>query len=50
MRREERERDVMLYPPTDGGGLTISGNFKSFEGPVLKFRVSRKRRASYLNE
>jgi hypothetical protein len=37
-------------PPTDGGGLTISGNLKSFEGPVLKCRGSRERRALYLNE
>ena len=37
-------------PPTDGGGLTISGNLKSFEGPVLKFRGSTERRALYLNE
>jgi hypothetical protein len=37
-------------PPKDDGGLTISGNLKSFEGPVLKCRDSRKRRAFYLNE
>ena len=34
----------------DDGGFTISENLKSFEGPVLKCRGSRKRRASYLNE
>jgi hypothetical protein len=27
-----------LYPPTDGGDLTISGNLKSFKGPVLNCR------------
>ncbi len=27
---------VCVYVPTDGKGLTISGNSKSFEGPVLK--------------
>jgi hypothetical protein len=37
-------------PPTDGGGLTISGYLKSFEGPVLKCRGSREYRALYLNE
>jgi hypothetical protein len=36
--------------PTDGRGFTISGNLKSFEGPILKCRGSRKRRASYLNK
>ena len=30
----------LLFPPTDGGGLTISGDLKSFEGPVLKCRDS----------
>jgi hypothetical protein len=40
----------LLFPPTDGGGLTISGNLKSFEGPVLKCRGSTERRALYLNE
>ncbi len=29
------------HPPKDGGGLTISGNLKSFEGPILNCRVSR---------
>ena len=37
-------------PPTDGGGLTISGNLKSFEGPVLKCRVSTEHRTLNLNE
>jgi hypothetical protein len=37
-------------PPTDGGDLTISGNLKSFEGPVLKCRDSTERRGLYLNE
>jgi hypothetical protein len=37
-------------PPTDGGGLTISGNLKSFAGPVLKCRGSTDRRALYVNE
>jgi hypothetical protein len=37
-------------PPTDGEGLTISGNLKSFEGPVLKCRGSTERRTLYLNE
>jgi hypothetical protein len=37
-------------PPTDGGGLTISGNLKSCEGPVLNCRGSTKRRALDLNE
>jgi len=27
-------------PPTDGGGFTISGDLKSFQGPVLKCSVS----------
>ncbi len=40
----------MTSPPKDSGGFTISENLKSFEGPVLKCRGSRKRRASYLNE
>ena len=26
-----------MYPPTDGKGLTISGNAKKFEVPVLNF-------------
>ena len=38
------------YPPKDGGGLTISGNLKSFKGPVLNCRDSTKHRALYLNE
>jgi hypothetical protein len=50
-------------PPKDGGVLTISGNLKSFEGPVLNCRggthrvfwlerIERvcQRRAWYLNE
>jgi hypothetical protein len=37
-------------PPTDGKGFTISGNLKSCQGPVLKCRVSRERRALYSNE
>jgi hypothetical protein len=41
---------ILTYPPKDGRGFTISGNLKSFEGPVLKCRDSRKCRASYLNE
>jgi hypothetical protein len=40
----------MTHTPTDGGGLTFSGNLKSFWGPVLKCRVSRKHRDFYLNE
>ncbi len=46
--REFRQEQRM--PHMDGGGLTISGNLKSFEGPVLKCRVSTERRALYLNE
>ena len=34
-------------PPRDDRGFTISGNLKSFQGPVLKCRDSRKH---YLNE
>jgi hypothetical protein len=37
-------------PPRDGKVFTISENLKSFQGPVLNCMVSRKRRASYLNE
>ena len=29
-------------PPTDGKGLTISGKFKKFEGPVLNCRGSTR--------
>ena len=36
-------------PPRDGKGFTISGNLKTFQGPVLKCRGSRKHRAFYLN-
>jgi hypothetical protein len=39
-----------MNPPKDGGDLTISGNLKSFEGPVLNCRDSKKRRALDLNE
>ena len=31
---------IHTHPPKDGGGLTISGNLKSFEGPVLNCVVS----------
>ena len=41
---------ALCFPPKDDTGFTISGNLKSFEGPVLKCRGSSKRRASYLNE
>jgi hypothetical protein len=41
---------IIGYPHTDGGVFTISGNLKSFEGPVLKCRDSRNHRACYLNE
>ncbi len=37
-------------PPKDDGGLTISGNLKSFEGPVLNCRDSTKFRALDLTE
>ena len=37
-------------PPKDDGDLTISGNLKSFEGPVLHCRVSTTHRELYLNE
>ena len=40
-----------IHVPThDGGVLTISGNLKSFEGPVLNCRGSRNHRDFYLNE
>ena len=41
---------TFTFPPTDGKGFTISENLKSCQGPVLKCRGSKKRRASYLNE
>jgi hypothetical protein len=34
---------AQLLPPRDGRGFTISGNLKSFEGPVINCRVSRNR-------
>ena len=37
-------------PSRDGKGFTISGNLKSFQGPVLKCRVSRKHRTFCSNE
>ncbi len=37
-------------PPKDVGDLTISGNLKSFEGPVLNCRDITKHRSLYLNE
>ncbi len=41
---------ICIDPPTDGKDFTTSENLKSCQGPVLKCRGSRKRRASYLNE
>jgi len=41
---------LCVYPPKDGEGLTILGNLKSFEGPVLNCRGSTTHRALYLNE
>jgi hypothetical protein len=32
----DRSRYICTHPPKDGEGLTIFGNLKSFEGPVLK--------------
>ncbi len=49
-RRNSFSNFLKLWPPSSLGGGTISGNLKSFEGPVLKCRDSRKRRAFYLNE
>ncbi len=46
-----RMTETSQFITTHGyGGLTISGNLKSFEGPVLKCRDSRDRRALYVNE
>jgi hypothetical protein len=45
--------DIYIYsscPPKDGGGLTISRNLKSCEGPVLNCRNHVEPRGSYLNE
>jgi hypothetical protein len=44
------EKKRFLFAPRDGKGFTISENLKGFQGPVLNFMGSRKRRASYLNE
>jgi hypothetical protein len=49
----DRYRYICTHPPKDGEGLTIVGNLKSFEGPVLKkknCRGSTTHRALYLNE
>ena len=47
---EGQAHDPDTVPPRDGKGFTISGNLKSFLGPVLKCRGSRKHRAFDLNE
>jgi hypothetical protein len=39
-----------MCPPKDDRDFTISGNLKSFEGPVLNCRVSTEHRVHYLNE
>jgi hypothetical protein len=41
---------LSFCPHKDGGGLTISGNLKSFEGPVLNFSGSTTHRECYLIE
>ena len=46
----DRYRYICTHPPKDGEGLTIWGNLKSFEGPVLNCRGSTTHRALYLNE
>ncbi len=46
----DRYRYICTHPPKDGEGLTIFGNLKSFEGPVLNCRSSTTHRAMYLNE
>jgi hypothetical protein len=47
---EEQKNIDIDNPPKDGGGLTISGILKSFEGPALNSRGSTKHRVFYLNE
>ncbi len=51
MRRSTSEEQKNIYvgnPPKDGGGLTISGVLKSFEGPVLNLGAVQS--TLYLNE
>jgi hypothetical protein len=47
---EEQKNIYIGIPPKDGGGLTISGILKSFEGPVLNLGAVQSTRALYLNE